>query len=65
LANITGHMTPAMVAAEVSKLPAGTRIVVTHLKAPFREEVAQELMALNIPCLELCESGREYDFGEP
>lgn len=64
LASITGHLTPALVAEEVQKTPEGTRIVVTHIKAAHRDKVVQELMALKIPGLEICEAGHEYEFGD-
>ena len=48
LCEATGHLNPAAFAAEVAKLPGDHRVVATHLKAAFRDEVAAELRALGL-----------------
>jgi ribonuclease BN (tRNA processing enzyme) len=61
LAEITSHMTPEMLASEVSKMPAMQNVFAVHIKARFREVILQELHALKIPGLAIVESGKTYE----
>ena len=61
LAEVTLHLTPEMFCREVAKMPAGIRIVAVHLKVRYRDEVIQELKALDLPNLEILQSEKEYD----
>lgn len=63
LAEVSGHLTPASVARELSKLTRdGADILAMHLKPTYREAVAQELNALGIAKLGVMEPGREYEW---
>jgi ribonuclease BN (tRNA processing enzyme) len=68
LAEISGHMTPALFAAETAKLDRhGTgvgprpRFVAVHVKAACRAEVERELTALGRPDIEIGVPGRIYE----
>lgn len=63
LACISGHLTPALVAEEIRKLPEADAVVATHLKAKYRDQIVQELTALDIPHLVIGRPGHEYQFG--
>jgi ribonuclease BN (tRNA processing enzyme) len=43
LAKISAHLTPELFAEELCKLPAGSRVLTTHIKTRFREEMLLEL----------------------
>jgi ribonuclease BN (tRNA processing enzyme) len=62
LAEVSKHLTPALLAAEVRKLTRPTRIIVVHIKARFRGEVIEELQALKLPGLEIGVFGKPYEF---
>lgn len=63
LAESARHLTPATLKQELGKLRhADADILVTHLKAPYREILIPELMSLNIPNLRLMEPGRVYEW---
>jgi ribonuclease BN (tRNA processing enzyme) len=62
LADVSKHLTPALLAVEVRKLTRPTRIIVVHIKARFRNEVVAELQALKIPELEIGVFGTPYVF---
>ncbi len=56
------HLTPEMFRREVAKAPEHVRIIAVHLKAAYRDEITRELEELQLPSLEIGESGREYCF---
>ncbi|HVG29174.1 MAG TPA: 3',5'-cyclic-nucleotide phosphodiesterase [Pyrinomonadaceae bacterium] len=63
LARVSGHLTPEVLAAELSKLsrpPA--EIFVVHIKPTFRATILSELEALGIANLRPMEPGREYEW---
>src|SRR4051794_10576896 len=62
LAEVSLHMTPEMFGREVAKIPAGTRIVATHIKVRYREQVIQELQDLKLPNLAIGECEKDYSF---
>ena len=64
LAEESLHLTPDMFAKEVSKMPPGVRVVVTHIKVRYRDEIVRELHALGLPQLEIGDCEREYDFSQ-
>jgi formylmethanofuran dehydrogenase subunit A len=53
-----------MFAGEVGKMPPGIRIVVTHIKVRYRDEVVRELHALGFPHVEIGDCEKEYDLSE-
>jgi len=61
LAEISGHLTPSMLAA-ASPLHPTARILVTHIKPSYRAEVIAELERHAIPNLEILEDGMEFTF---
>lgn len=63
LAHVSGHLTPATLAAELAKLSLSpSDIYVVHIKPSFRETILAELEALKIPNLRAMEPGREYEW---
>lgn len=64
LAEASYHLTPEMFEQEVAKMPPGVRVIATHIKVRYRDEVVRELHALRLPQLEIGECEREYDFSE-
>lgn len=62
LARTTGHLTPALLAAELQKLQRDVRVIVVHIKPAFQETIAAELNALGLPNLEIGQPGKTYEF---
>lgn len=63
LAEVSGHLTPAALGAELGKLKHdGLDILAVHLKPSFREQLIEELAALGVPRLSAMEPGREYSW---
>ena len=62
LAELSLHMTPEMFGREVAKMPAGTKVVATHIKVRYREQVIQELHDLKLPNMVIGECEKEYGF---
>ena len=63
LAHVSRHFTPASLDQELKKLTHnGMDIMAVHLKPSYREEIAEQLKALNIPKLEVMEPGRVYEW---
>jgi cAMP phosphodiesterase len=63
LADVSGHLTPAGVAAELSKLKHNhLDVLAVHLKPSYRPILVEELKALGIPRLSAMEPGREYEW---
>ena len=62
LANVSKHLTPALLADEVRKLTLPTRIIVVHIKSRFRDEIIAELQALKLTGLEIGRFGEPYEF---
>jgi ribonuclease BN (tRNA processing enzyme) len=62
LAMASLHLTPTMFAEEVAKMPAGIRVIATHIKARYRDEVVRELFALGLRQIEIGECDKEYEF---
>jgi ribonuclease BN (tRNA processing enzyme) len=62
LAKIAKHLTPRMFSAEVRKLARPSKIIAIHIKPTVFDQVVEELLALNLPDLEIGMPGKEYCF---
>ncbi len=62
LARASGHMTPAILAAELEKLTKDVPVLVTHTKPGHLALIEQELQELNLERVELIEQGKTYNF---
>jgi len=63
LAHVSRHFTPASLGQELKKLTHnGMDIMAVHLKPSYREEIVEQLKALNIPKLGVMEPGRIYEW---
>ena len=60
LARVSEHLTPAMFAAEVRKMPPMRRVMAMHLKHRFRPELERALRALGIAGLEIASGECDY-----
>jgi ribonuclease BN (tRNA processing enzyme) len=64
LAEASLHLTPEMFAGEVGKMPPGIKVVVTHIKVRYRDEIVREIHALGLPQVEIGDCEKDYDFSE-
>jgi len=62
LADVSKHLTPALMAAELKKLARPVRIIIVHIKARYQTRVMAELEALNLPGLEIGQFAVPYSF---
>jgi len=63
LAHVSRHFTPATLGQELKKLTHnGMDIMAVHLKPSYRDEIIEQLNALNIPKLSVMEPGRVYEW---
>ncbi|HEX8181595.1 MAG TPA: 3',5'-cyclic-nucleotide phosphodiesterase [Pyrinomonadaceae bacterium] len=63
LAEVSGHLTPDGLAAELRKLEHNhLDVLAVHLKPSYRRMLIEELNALGIPRLSAMEPGREYEW---
>ena len=63
LAEVSRHFTPASLGQELQKLTHnGMDIMTVHLKPSYRDEIVDQLNALNIPKLRVMEPGRIYEW---
>ena len=63
LADVSGHLTPEGLGAELRKLRhEDLDILAMHLKPSFRRQLVEELEALGVPRLSAMEPGREYEW---
>jgi ribonuclease BN (tRNA processing enzyme) len=60
LARVSAHLTPALFAAEVGKMPRMQRVLAMHLKHRYRPELERALGALGISGLEVAAGESEY-----
>ncbi|PYM17905.1 MAG: 3',5'-cyclic-nucleotide phosphodiesterase [Candidatus Rokuibacteriota bacterium] len=60
LATASGHMTPALIAQELPKLPPDTPVWIYHIKPPFFEETAMELERIGGGRVSLLEQDKVY-----
>ncbi len=60
LARLSKHLTPALLAEEIRKLGRpDVAVHVYHMKPRFREQIVQEIEALNLPQIKVLEEGQE------
>ncbi|HSZ60868.1 MAG TPA: 3',5'-cyclic-nucleotide phosphodiesterase [Terriglobales bacterium] len=64
LAEVSFHLTPEMFAAEVGKMPSGIKVIVTHIKVRYRDEIVRELHDLGLRQVEIGDCEKDYDFPE-
>jgi ribonuclease BN (tRNA processing enzyme) len=63
LAEVSRHFTPASLGEELKKLKYdGLDIMAVHIKPAYRDEIIQQLDALQIPNLKVMEPGRVYQW---
>jgi cAMP phosphodiesterase len=63
LAAVSRHFTPASLNQELKKLNHnGMDIMAVHLKPTYREEIVEQLKALNIPRLSVMDPGKVYEW---
>jgi ribonuclease BN (tRNA processing enzyme) len=63
LAHVSRHFTPASLGQELKKLTHnGMDIMAVHLKPAYRQEIIDQLNALNVPKLKVMEPGRIYEW---
>lgn len=62
LARVSHHLTPNTLKKEIDKLEKECPVYVINLKPMYRDEIIQELEALNISNLNVLDVGKVYDF---
>ena len=62
IADISQHLTPRTLEAELRKLNRPVRILLHHLKPPCVQRIRDEIGALGNPGIEFLEQGRTYEF---
>jgi ribonuclease BN (tRNA processing enzyme) len=62
LAVLSKHLTPAMFAGEIRKLPHPVPFIAVHIKPRFYDEVVAELGALGLPEIQVGRPGNTYEF---
>jgi ribonuclease BN (tRNA processing enzyme) len=62
LADVSKHLTPAMMAEELTKLTRPIRTILVHLKPRYRNQIVAEIEALKKPTLEISQFGVPYLF---
>jgi ribonuclease BN (tRNA processing enzyme) len=62
LAAVAKHLTPEQFGNEARKLRRPARMIAVHIKPRFHAEVVRELLALNLPNLEIGQFGHSYNF---
>ncbi len=62
LAERAMHLTPSLFAVEQAKLTHDVPVIAVHIKTAYDEKVKSELQALNLPRVEIAETGRTYEF---
>jgi cAMP phosphodiesterase len=60
LARVSGHLTPAMLAREIDKMPPDVPIWIYHIKPQLYQETAEELARLGQPRIHVLEQGKTY-----
>ena len=63
IADGSGHLTPATLAAELERAPAGVRVLLAHLKPAYREEIIDELTRRVGGAVEFLEPGSWVELG--
>ena len=62
LANISHHLTPSRVGAELAKCEADCPVYIINIKPMYRDQVIRQLARLKIERLEILQVGRVYDW---
>lgn len=62
VADVSLHLTPQTLAAELAKLTVDVPVLVHHLKPPCVDRIHAEVTALGDPRVSFLEQGRAYDF---
>ena len=62
LADKSGHLCPELFAEYVRPLPQSVKVITTHLKPCFFDQIADELNCLQLPNVEIGVPGRGYEF---
>ena len=60
LARMTRHLTPAMLHAEMRKMPPDVPVYIFHIKAQYGDETTAEIDALGEPRVEVLEEGKTH-----
>ena len=60
LARMTRHLTPAMLHAEMRKMPPGVPVYIFHIKAQYHDETTAEIEALGEPRIRVLKEGKTY-----
>lgn len=61
LASITGHLTPSLLFKGLSHFQIQPkRILLYHLKAPYRKEILRDLKKINLSSMEILKEGKIY-----
>ena len=63
IADGAGHLTPATLATELAKAPKGVRVLITHLKPAYREEIITALAELGDSRLRVLDPGVQVEIG--
>ena len=64
IADGSGHLTPATLAAELERVPPGVRVLLAHLKPAYRAEITAELSLRVGDAVELLEPGAWVELGQ-
>ncbi|MDG1051232.1 MAG: MBL fold metallo-hydrolase [Planctomycetota bacterium] len=64
IADGSGHLTPATLAAELERVPEGVRVLLAHLKPAYRGEIIAELSRRVGDAVEFLEPGAWVDLGQ-
>ena len=65
LAQISGHLTPALLRKEIEKMPVVPEMIfICHPKPPYRRTIEKELAAIKETPVEILEDGMEIRIGE-
>lgn len=63
VARRAGHMTPALLQAELRKMPPEAPVYLYHAKPAHLKEILAQVKALGEPRVRWLEQGKTYDFG--
>jgi ribonuclease BN (tRNA processing enzyme) len=60
LAEVARHMTPALIAREMAKLPSDMPVWIYHIKPQFQDEIAEELARIDPARITILEQDKTY-----
>lgn len=61
VAKSAGHLTPALLAAELQRAPEHVQIFITHMKPAYRNDITRAIQDLNDPRVRLVIPGQELE----